>query len=64
MVENILRGLQDATEYREEHFAVNEPRNGMESEERSVLKELHNTSEYNGERPQKEKEVRFCDTVR
>ena len=34
MIENLLRGLQDATVYGEEHFAVNELRNGMESEER------------------------------
>ena len=39
-------------------------RNGMESEERPVLKELHNTSEYNKERPPKEKGVGFCDSVR
>lgn len=57
MIENILRELQDATEYREEQLAVNEPRNGMESDERPVLKELQNTSEYNEERPQKRRKL-------
>jgi lysine-specific demethylase 8 len=57
VIENILKGLQDATEHCEEHPAANEPRNVLESEERPVLKELQNTPECNEEMPQKRRKL-------
>jgi Cupin-like domain len=58
MIHNLLKQLQDATEYCEERPAPKEIYDAIEySEERSALKELLNSTEYDEERPAKKRKV-------